>query len=251
MISNRLKTTVLASSVFVTIFGCVLMGFAAPAKNFYIQSLEKLLKEQAQADTVTAKIMVNPTHPNITNITSGYFLTEMLARLDQLPKSEEAAFKSWVKHNESWLPAPILMDLGAREFATNPTEGMKWSAIGRVRSAYDAQRCIDSEVSATPRYLLLERQLPLRGYAQSHPQEVIKSLEDAIQWDETHPYTASPIWMCAYSLKAIKFDKNKPLPVQVKDLIKPEASWPAIRQEVHAQLRNGLEKQKQSILAPK
>lgn len=229
---KNLKCLLLFILMISAIWSYSLIGNANPSKSAYIQSLETLLRKQAKEEAVTAKIIINPAHPNITNMTTGYFLTDMLSKLDQLPKNEEGAFKVWVKKNESWLPAPIIMELGHLEFATNPQECFKWAALGRFRAAYDAKRCMDPHASSTPGYMLIERQSDMRGYAKGHQKEVLNAMEEALSWDEKHPSTASPMWLCAHSMNAMKFDKNTPLPVSVKTLLQPESTWAEFRNQV-------------------
>lgn len=209
---------------------------------YYLKGFEELIKKQASTQTITARIHKDTDYPRHTSITSGYFLSELLSRFEQLPLEADPAFRIWIQENEAWLPSLFMLELGRLEFQQSPSEGLKWFSLGQFRFAYDAKRCTDSRAFETPIAKLLRRYKSLIKYAAEHKQEYMEAQKAAYQWDIDHPYNASPIWVCAHSLKAIDFHRNDPRPVSISQLLQPETSWPdiltSLRREISLYLLN-------------
>ncbi|MBL8031992.1 MAG: hypothetical protein JNK33_06770, partial [Candidatus Doudnabacteria bacterium] len=54
---------------------------ASPVQSQYVASVAQLVQEQAQAKTITAKITKDPRFPNLTNISTVYFLTDFISKI--------------------------------------------------------------------------------------------------------------------------------------------------------------------------
>jgi hypothetical protein len=113
---NFKKAIVLfASATFIFVLpGCS----TAKSGQHFVQELNSLVKSDAGMSTAFKKVHEAPPELNQVII-------------------------PWLQQNATSLPAPFMMELGARVFSTDKNEGLKWYMVGRHRASYDGRRCRD------------------------------------------------------------------------------------------------------------
>ncbi len=123
--------------------------------------------------------------------------------------------------------------LADRVFSRNKEKAVFWFFTGTIRSYYDAFRCKDKTARSGLGYLqafapkTAKYVSSTKNKSQFYPAAV-----KALDWDEKHPSTNSPVWICKHGISAIKG----------KIEIYPEEDWASIRREQRDRFRKSLQK---------
>ncbi len=155
-----------------------------------------------------------------------------LSATRKIPSFLNSELIKWIKDNANRLPSPFMMELASRVYVTDKQEAIKWYAVFRLLSTYDAARCKDK--TAAQGALQVAMLYPqLNNHVKNDAQSYVNALPLAMQWVKEQNYQGSPVWLCAHGISAFKFDENsKPVPVPVADLVYPEDDWSNIWRQV-------------------
>lgn len=165
-------------------------------------------------------------------------LAQAFTTIHKAPQDKNAVVIAWLKQKSDSLPAPFMMELGSRVFAQDHNAGLRWYILGRIRASYDARRCTDRTASQAISALVMEYP-EIFKYFRAHrkDKDYLKTWKEALDWEKTHPYSASPSWICSHGIQAFR---QSPASLTV-----PKEDWPEIRaktlQETEAFLKKHLE----------
>lgn len=206
-----------------------------------ISEVEQSFKQEKQLTTVSQTLTKKG---NITNFSSGDEYWESFGMAYRMPRDEDALLAAWIKKHINELPTLFVFELSRRTYPTNPKEALKWFAVARLRMTYDGKRCIELPRGGGITYNLQSLYKEVVMYGQAHQTEYSNDLEAAVAWDKKQNLQTSPMWICAKSLKAFKFQGNEPLPVSATEFMVPKSGWSALRTQNYQETLANLAKDK-------
>jgi hypothetical protein len=191
--------------------------------------LERLLDEQARLKrTHPVKRQVGP---RSVDFRSNNFVYDVMEVFQATPADQDAALVAWIQTRMDALPPVFLLELSRRLMKTSPPEALKWYGVAILRLGYDLDRCTDRLGETVQWILMAYNELP--AYAHQHREAYVAAIREAVRWDQARSVQSSPAWLCTMGMSAFgpPAGNGEFAGVEVDSLMKPPATWPAIRQD--------------------
>ncbi len=150
------------------------------------------------------------------------------------PFSENATLIPQLKAAANVLPPQFLYELSRRLWDTDKQAAMEWSAVGKARALYDAQRCVDT--TARQGILVLPMIAPdvmagIEADRKSYGEAGLRALARPDVFLDME----SPAWICIHGMGAVSAAiQNKP--ITEHDWLRPPAEWEGIKDELRKEL---------------
>jgi len=127
------------------------------------------------------------------------------------------------------LPTPYIYELARRTMMDDPAEGRTYLFLGQMRTLYDWRRCDDPTGGADALSLWMNYTTGSTISLATVPDaEMRRALDRALEMEATLPGDTRPWWQCFHGMKMISAAIAK---TEIRQWLKPETEWPALREE--------------------
>ena len=154
------------------------------------------------------------------------------------------AQRLWSARNET--PPFYLFELARMTVDSDPVFAVQAYYLGRVRTMYDAARCLDSSA--------LEIVNEASAYAgdtvvqviASRPELTISAIETIIETGAAFNGQASPWWACSFGTHAYYAAVNHQT-LSGDEWLMVENRWPSVRERISANLQSNLDMMRNAV----
>lgn len=133
------------------------------------------------------------------------------------------------------LPTPYIYELARRTALSNPERALGYYFLAEMRMAYDAGRCANAEareaVSGWDRFMLPGLAPFIRRLT---PKQSRLAVSFALEREASMPAATRPWWVCYTGLQNYQAALAGN---EIELALKPEAEWPAVRQQIRSQMQ--------------
>jgi len=160
--------------------------------------------------------------------------------------NDAIAEELWAGRNDN--PPIFLFEVARRSVDSNPERALEAYFLGRVRSIYDASRCLDSTAAGVVNVATEYAGPEVVQLMSERMAEVPALLEQIAMSGEAFTGQASPWWACSFGNSAYYAALNGD-PISGPEWLKLETNWPAIRDSVTTNIQANADIVRQALAA--